>query len=69
MSIFFLQLSDEEVSSIKKDILQKAIDGLNEEGIPFVGELKREVCIVNSYHRAKIFRKKSSQSEHNCKQR
>ena len=33
-----LQLSDDAINTIKKDVLQKAIDGLNEEGIPFVGK-------------------------------
>ena len=34
----FLQLTDDELNVVKKQVLQKAIDGLNTEGFPFVGK-------------------------------
>ena len=41
-----LQLTEEELQKIKRDVLQKAVDGMREEGRPYIGRSYKQIFTI-----------------------
>ena len=38
MICFIMQITKEELESVKKDVIQKTVKGMSQDGIPYVGQ-------------------------------